>query len=195
MTVSIGRLLDDAIEKINQDDLEMAVLSVSIAVAGTSTKAFPQKQKNGKKYTDSEKYKDFLKRHMGLIVFAAIPGLALAKGSSIRLGFTHPDIPKDSHGLCTLEDILYHVVRCGLIHEAVFPATVKFGNSLSGDGNLPKGLLHGLILAVIVAPENRDESLPRDWVLEIKGKPLALNDYWGREQKLAHFLGLRFLYT
>jgi len=166
----------------------MAAASVSIAVAGTAKKAFPHERKDGKKY------KGFLKRHMGLIVFVAT-GIPLKRGASIRLGFDHPDVPKDAEGNCTLEDILYHVVRCGLVHESVFPSTVKLGNCLSADGRIPKGILHGLILAVIVAPENQSELLPQDWIQEINGKEVTLNDYWGKEQELASFLELQFLKT
>jgi hypothetical protein len=189
MSAHIGSFLNDAIEKINRNDFEMAAASVSMAVAGTAKKAFPHERK------DAKKYKDFLNRHMGLIMFVAMPGLAIKKGTSVRLGFDHPNVPKDGQGYCTLEDILYHVVRCGLFHEAVFPTEVKFGDSLSADGNLPKGLLHGLILAVIVAPENTDESLPQNWVQDIKGTAVTLNDYWGKEQELVHFLGLKWLET
>lgn len=166
----------------------MAASSVCIAVAGTAKKAFPKERYDGKKY------KVFLRRHMGLIAFVAT-GLALKRGVSIRLGFDHPAVRKDDEGYCTLEDILYHVVRCGLIHESVFPNAVRFGDNLSSDGGLPKCILNGLILAVIVAPENKNESLPQDWIQEIKGKPVILNDFWGKEQELVRFLGLQWLQT
>ena len=151
MTASISRYVDDALDKIYRGDLEMAASSISIAVAGTAKKAFPGL------HGDAKKYKAFLNRHMGLIVYVAIPGMALARGASIRLGFSHPDVPKDSEGYCTLEDVLYHVVRCGLIHEAAFPSAVRFDDCLSADGCLPKGIVSGMVLAVVVAPENRDE--------------------------------------
>ena len=181
MTASIGHFLNSAIEKINQNDFEMAAADVSIAVAGTAKRAFPGKM------SDGQKYKALLKRHMVLISFITIR----IRCASIRLRFEHPDVRSDKDGCCTLEDILYHVVRCGLIHEAVFPESIRFGNSISGDGGLPITLLHGLILAVIVAPENKNESLPQDYSQEIRGKTVRLNDYWGKEQELVRFLGLQ----
>lgn len=187
MAAGIGSFLSDAIEKINQKALEMAAASACIALAGTAKRALPGKQKK-----DNEKYKDFLRRQMGLIVFVAT-GIPLRKGGSIRLGFDHPDVRKDAEGYSTLEDIFYHVVRCGLIHESEFPSAVRLGDSLSADGGIPRGILNGLILAVIVAPENRKESLPLDWIQEIKGKQVRLNDFWGKEQELVEYLGLQWL--
>ncbi|MBN1459039.1 MAG: hypothetical protein JXA57_05850 [Armatimonadetes bacterium] len=187
MTASIGGYLDDAIEKICRGDLQMAASSVCIAVAGTAKRAFPSVR------GDSNKFKAFLARHMGLIVYVGMPGLALARGSSIRLRFLHPDVPEDAEGYCTLEDILYHVLRCGLIHEAEFPNAIAFDDCLSADGRLPKGILNGLILAVVVAPENKDERLAQDWTIKIKDSEVVFNEWWGKEQELAAFLGLRFL--
>lgn len=186
MAANIGQFLNDAINKINMGELEMASASLCIAISGTASKAFPNV------HGDAKKYKEFLKQHMSLIAFVAT-GLALKNGSSIRLKFDHQRVQKDSEGYCQLEDILYHIIRCGLIHEAIFPSEITLGDRLSGNGELPIGILNGLIIAVIVTPENLNERLPQEWSQSISGKEVKLNDFWGKEQDLVEYLGLQWL--
>lgn len=186
MAANIGNFLSDAINKIIAGDYEMATASLCIAISGTAIKAFPNENK------DSTRYKRFLQQYMSLIIYVAT-GLALKKGAPFRVHFDHPKVPKDSEGNCSLEDILYHIIRCGLLHEAVFPSIIILGNNISGNGEVPIGILSGLIIAVIVAPENIYERLTQDYSQIINGKNVNLNDFWGREQELVEYLGLRWL--
>lgn len=112
--VSIAKRVAEAVEKMAQDDVEGALLPISAAIDATATKHF---NRGGR-----DSYKRFLHENLGLITKIAFGPSVL----NINLKYDHPDIETGPDGLCTIEQILYHVIRCGLAHNADLPSTLKF---------------------------------------------------------------------
>jgi len=175
--VSIAKRVAEAVEKMAQNDAEGALLPISSAVDATATKHFNRRGRRS--------YKDFIHENLGLITKVALGPSVL----NIKLKYDHPDLETGPDGLCTIEDILYHVVRCGLAHSAELPSTLKFvdENRFQVDNGLlvlPASLIYGLIAAVVVCPENTDQSIADNYGLNVRGFQIRLNDLWGRKAEL-----------
>ena len=175
--MSIAKRVAEAVEKMAQNDTEGALLPISAAVDATATKHF---NRRGRK-----SYKDFIHENLSLITKVAFGPSIM----NINIKYDHPDLETGPDGLCTIQDILYHVVRCGLTHSAKLPSTLKFvdENKFQVDNDLlvlPASLVFGLIAAVVVCPENADQTIPDNYVLNVRGFQIKLNDLWGKKQEL-----------
>ena len=175
--MSISKRVAEAVEKMAQNNAEGALLPISAAVEATATKHF---NRRGRK-----SYKDFIHDNLGLITKVAFGSSVM----NINLKYDHPDLETGPDGLCTIQDILYHIVRCGLVHSAELPPTLKFvdENKFQVKNELlvlPSSLVYGLIAAVVVCPENTDQTILDDYGLNVRGFQIKLNDLWGKKQEL-----------
>lgn len=75
--------------------------------------------------------------------------------SRIRIKVNVPNIAlkTDEKGYVDMEQIIYHVLRCGLVHECNIEKTIQFTEkSTIGDWNekfyIPRDIIWGLIKAV-----------------------------------------------
>ena len=65
-----------------------------------------------------------------------------------------PSLKKDANGYVDMEQIIYHVIRCGLVHNCNIEKAIVFTErTIIGDLNkgvfyLPKHLIWGLIAAI-----------------------------------------------
>ena len=174
--------ITEAIQKLQQKDFEGSLIPISIALDATA------KREYGKK--DGQTYKDFIKSNMRLITRSGCgPSIA-----NIQISFSHPEIKNPRpDGTCTMDEILYHVVRCGLLHEAELGPTLRFeeGNSLRMDGQtqvLPSCLISGLLISVVGAPVNVGERVDDNYVLNLRGYLAPLNLFWGKRDETANLL-------
>jgi len=177
--VSIAKRIAEAVEKMAHNDAEGALLPVSAAVDATATKHFNR--------SGSKSYKDFIHENLGLITKVAFGASIM----NINLKYDHPDLETGPDGVSTIQDILYHVVRCGLAHAAELPSTLKFVDENKFQVKhdllvLPASIIYGLIVAVVVCPENGDQSIPDDYGLNVRGFHIKFNDLWGKKQELAN---------
>ena len=101
--MSVRDRLDDARVLYASNRRTGALLSALIAVAATSRKRYPRDTMG-----DGEAFKRFLHDEMA----------TLTPARNFRVKFRGALIP--------LEDLLYHVVRCELAHEAELPEDVVF---------------------------------------------------------------------
>jgi hypothetical protein len=175
--VSIAKRVAETVEKMAQNDAEGSLLPISSAVDATATKHF---NRRGRK-----SYKDFIHENLGLITKVGFGPSVM----NINLKYDHPDLETEPDGLCTIQDILYHVVRCGLAHSAELPSTLKFvdENKIQVENDLlvlPSSLIYGLIAAVVVCPENTDQTIAENYGLNVRGFQIALNDLWGKKTEL-----------
>jgi hypothetical protein len=175
--MSIGKRVAETVEKMAQNDAEGALLPISAAVDATATKHF---NRRGRK-----SYKDFIYENLGLITKVGLGPSVM----NINLKYDHPDLETGPDGLCTIQDVLYHVVRCGLAHSAELPSTLKFVDEykFKVENNLlvlPASLIYGLIAAVVVCPENTDQTIPDNFGLNVRGFQITLNDLWGKKTEL-----------
>lgn len=175
--MSISKRITEAVQKMAENDAEGALLPLSSAVDATATKHF---SRSGRK-----SYKDFIHENLDLITKVAF-GKSIM---NINLKYHHLDLDTGPDGLCTIQDILYHVVRCGLAHAAELPSTLKFvnENKWQVEDNLlvlPASIVYGLITAVVVCPENADQTISVEYGLNVRGFQIGLNKLWGKKQEL-----------
>lgn len=180
--MSIGKRLGEAIDYLNKHDYEAALTPTAQLISTTSSRVFPNKR-------DGDAFKDWLRDNFRFITEVG-PGASIG---SIHVGFDHPRITPDGNGNCSVEQILYHAVRCGLMHASEFPDTIKFvgENRFSGGGGkveLPASLIAGILVAVIVSPVNANEKAEDRFSIIFKGKAVPCNDLWGNKQAVQDLL-------
>jgi hypothetical protein len=178
LVVGIAKCVAEAFEKIRAGDPEGALMQICAAIEATATAEY------GKEGRGS--YKDFLRDNLGLITKVGF-GLSIL---NLNLGYVHPRIKTATPGLCSFEDILYHAVRCGLYHQASLPSDLRFHDEPAFKIEdellvLPAKLVLGLVIAVVVAPINKDEKATEGhYGLDISGYRVPLNKLWGRRAEL-----------
>ena len=88
-------------------------------------------------------------------------------------------------GEYTIEQFIYKVLRCGLLHEGEVPEMFEFAQPdesvVIGDSKwrIPKTFIFGTLLAVIGASTNNKHSLPDAMSVTIMGKLSKLMNYGG----------------
>jgi hypothetical protein len=178
--VSIGKRIGDAIDKFSAGDYEGALIPTCVAIDATASQVYPAKKNN-------EAYKDWLHENLGLTTKVGMGNITI---ENIRFEYRHPDVRCDAQGQCTIEQLLYHVVRCRLLHSARLPDNLRFGPpgtmKMEQDGTvvLSGGLVFGLIAAVVVSHVNRKETAPSPFEFTIFGKTKPLTDLWGDQAAL-----------
>jgi hypothetical protein len=180
--MSIGRRVADAVDKVAAGDPEGALHAICAAIESTA------KQEFGKPGRSS--YKEFIHSNLGMITAVAFGGTQVL---NIYLAIDHPDLPKGADGLCSIQDIFYHVVRCGLYHDSGLPSALEFADEQrirceNGHLVLPTSLIYGLIAAVVVAPVNRGESTGKTTILNLGDFPIPVSHLWGRRSEFLWLL-------
>lgn len=175
--MSIGKRISETIEKMASSDFEGALFAVCAAIEATATKEFNKKGR--------EVYKTFIHENLGLITDIAFGG---KKVLNINLKYEHPDIKKTQEGLCSIQDIIYHAVRCGFYHEAKMPDDIKFSSEqkIKVENNnliLPASLIYGFIIAVVISPANKNENTSKDEILNLYNFPIPINKLWGKREE------------
>lgn len=129
----------------------------------------------------------FVSDYMWLITY-----MGLSTGSSniminaIKVKFSHPDIKNDTAGYCKIEDIVYHVMRCGLLHSTGLDSKIQWSENISlgidiyGNLIISNKFIWGLIGAVIFCPKNHDESIDKTYWISIDNFKFFIQEAWGR---------------
>lgn len=182
--MSIAKRICEATEKLHRGDFEAALIPVCIALDTTSKKLY-RKSKH-----DNSIYKKFVKENLVLITAAAFGGSTIG---TLRLKYSHPSIRSDANGVCTFEEIVYHAVRCGLVHDSELPDNLEFrpGKMFAVEKSslvLPAELITGLMMAVVCCTANTAERVPEVCGLDIAGAFHSLNRFWGRPERLRALL-------
>ena len=178
--MSISKRVAEAIEKLAASDPEGALLPISTALDATATKHFGRRGRTS--------YKDFIYQNLELISRIAF-GPTI---QNLNLKYEHPELPETPDNMHSIQDILYHVVRCSLTHSAELPSSLIFTNEGKlevREGRLvfPDSLIYGIIVAVVVCPANSDQSISSGYRISMSDNSLELNDFWGQREKLDQF--------
>ena len=143
--MSIQSFVESAEILYNNEKYEEALCLVCIAVDACAANQFPNKK-------NAERYKLFLQKHFTTICKFGFPGI---EASNIRIKIVQPCIAliTDKNGYVDMEQIIYHVIRCGLVHECNIENTIQFTDTtIIGDWKqkfyIPKDIIWGLIEAV-----------------------------------------------
>jgi hypothetical protein len=182
--VSIAKRVSDSLDRMEAGDPEGALFAICAALEATAAKEFAQGGRTS--------YKEFIKQNMLLITGIAFGGPTI---ENLFLAFEHPELKRSADGMYSIQEIFYHVVRCGLYHEAGLPTNLQFAqdNQIRCHANLlvlPASLIYGLILAVVVSPSNADAADPRakPQVLNLGPTPIPISKLWGHPGELLWLL-------
>lgn len=175
METGIGKRVFAAVERMDKEDAEGALHDICSAIEATA------KKETGK---GGRGYKEFIHNNLDVITKVALGASVL----NIRLGFQHPQVKMDSDGTTSIQEILYHVVRCGLYHEGCLPSNLIFGKEQifradNGHVTLPGSLVHGLIVAVVTSPANANEKFENGGI-QLHGIQIAFSSLRGKKQEL-----------
>ena len=176
--VPVGRRVQEAIDHMAKGELELALTAICIAVDITS-----QRHK-GTTRSSRSAYKAFIREYLWLITYMGFPGLM---ATTVRVPFNHPEAKPDAAGNIGIDDIVYHVVRCALIHSdegarrVKWNSAISLGNDDQGNLILSDKLIWGLAGAVVFAPVNKAETLPDTYWLTIADFKMFVSEMWGRE--------------
>lgn len=181
MAVSVGNRIQSVIDHMGKNEIELALSDVCIAVDITAQKYYGESQ------SSASCYKRFLKENIWMIVVTSMGSLL---ADSIKIPFQHKDIKSDEQGYCTLEQIIYHVMRCGLIHGTGEDSKIIWNNriplALDKDGNLnlSPSFIWGLALCVIVCDVNRNEKVGETCWISTASFKYLVNDLWGKRKNI-----------
>ena len=181
--MTIGKLVSEAIVKMNADDPEFALFLLCAPIEKTAAVEYGQRGRAS--------FKRFIHDNVRLMtrfVFGSSIG-------GINFAYSHP-CPKPGHpteGIWTIEDVLYYAIRCGFYHDVELPPNIIFAkdNTFSGGGGqitIPAKLIHGVIVAVIVAPSNRHEKAEGTFTVLLRNEQLALDTLWGKRDELLRMM-------
>lgn len=175
--ISVGQRVQEAIDYMDHNKYALALTPGCIAIDVTSQRHF------GAKRSGRSIYKRFIQEHLWLITYMGFPGLMATK---VRVPFSHPEVKADAAGNIGVEDAIYHVIRCSLIHSDDKSAKITWNNAISfgidpsGNLILNKQLIWGLIGAVVFSPVNKGEKIPDQYWLQIGDFKMFISELWGR---------------
>jgi hypothetical protein len=189
--ISVGQRIQEAIDHVGRGDYALALTPACIALDITSQRHF------GAKRSGRTIYKRFIQEHLWLITYMGFPGLM---ATTVRIPFSHPEVKADAAGNIGVEDVVYHVIRCSLVHSDDKSARVTWNNAISlgidpsGNLSLNPQLIWGLIGAVVFSPANKDESIPDQYWLRIADFKMFISELWGRiditKRVVKHYTGV-----
>ena len=169
----------DCLHLYQLDRFDSALSLACIAVDGTSRRA----------HTDlkgGERYKKFVRDNIALVTSPL--GIV---SPSIRIGFRHPSVNLDNDGFADLVGVLYHVVRCGLLHESSLGDTLRLVPNIAiaveREGTrllVGPEIVVGLIAAVIGSPVNANIKTTTGLTLRVGRVDVPLDHVWGMWEML-----------
>ncbi|MCI9625373.1 MAG: hypothetical protein HFI90_01175 [Clostridia bacterium] len=100
------------------DNYDEALCLVCIAVDATAARKYPN-------LTVSKRYKKFISDNFRMICIKGLPGIS-ADSTKIKVNTKICNLKVDSNGYVYVPQIIYHVLRCGLVHTCQIEKTVIF---------------------------------------------------------------------
>ena len=143
--MSIQSFLESAEILFNRQKYKEALCLVCIAIDSRAAQDYPNEK-------SANRYKKFLKKHFRTICEYGFPGIS-ADNIRIKVNVPHDSLKTDQNGYVDMEQIIYHVIRCGLVHECNIDDTISFTDeTYIGDWDekfyLPKNIILGLIASI-----------------------------------------------
>lgn len=183
--VTVGDRIQSVIEHMDKGRTELALSDVCIAVDITAQKYY------GETKSSASCYKRFLQENMWMIIAT---GMGNMIAQSLKIKFSHEDIKSDEQGYCTIEQIVYHVMRCGLIHGTGEGNKINWNPKLSlvvdADGvlQISPSFIWGLALSVITCEINKDELVGKTCWISAVGFKYLINDLWGKRESVKNMI-------
>jgi hypothetical protein len=171
--ISLAQRILHAIDNFERGEFEFALEDAAVAIDVTAQRHF------GSSKSNRHQYKLLLDKYFWLIELMALNGINVQESTfehiNIR-GIAQPRLP----------DLIYHIVRCGLVHSTGLPSTLQFaeGRTLFFTKDLtvlPAQVLWGLVAIAVFAKVNSTEQSEGEYYLSYKGQRFLIKDHWGRE--------------
>jgi hypothetical protein len=175
--VTIGDRIQEAIDYMDKGKIELALTPTCIALDITAQEYYLKNKSSGKNY------KNFIQEYLWLITYMGLPGVL---SNSLKIPFKHSDVKLDQDGFCSLEEIIYHVIRCGLIHGNGIDPKIEWNKiitlGLTQNGNLllSDKLIWGLIGSIVFSEVNSNQKTGDFCWISIADFKFFINDIWGR---------------
>jgi hypothetical protein len=171
--ITLAQRVYHAIDSFERGEYEFALEDAAVAIDITAQRHF-QKEKSSK-----SDYKSLLDEYFWLIELMALNGIDLQ--NSFFQNVSIPGVVKPR-----MPDIIYHMVRCGLVHSTGLPKSLVFvpGRVASFAHNfisLPAQTLWGLLSIAVFAKANADEVSDGDYFLSYESQQFSIKSYWGKE--------------
>jgi len=176
--MAIQDRVKEAIDKLSMNDPINALIQICIAIDATGKKEYPKED-------TSVRCKNFLAENRGFISRVSF-GKLVIRGPILFPFKLQNGTTKHK----TLEEVLYHLVRCSLVHEGDLPNEVEItpkpqiGMTVDGKVLIPIKMLWALILAVIGSPDNKSQRLPPGYKASIDDVTVDLNEFWGQRERI-----------
>jgi hypothetical protein len=173
--MSIADRVKESIDKYNSNELENSLIQACIAIDGTSKNEFPSFNKMNKR-----RFTSFISANIDIITFFTF-------NSNVFVNCKFGDY--------TIEQFIYEVIRCGLLHEGELSARFKFTESSepitigTKQWCFPKTFIFGILLAVIGASSNANQKVNNILSVMIMDKQFRINDLWGRADVIRKAIG------
>lgn len=144
--MGIQSFIDSAKMLYDNGKYEESLCLVCIAIDACASKQYHDMK-------NAECYKLFLKRNFSTICKYGFPGIE-ANNIRIKVNVQNALLKPNKDGYVDMEQIIYHVIRCGLIHKCNIENTIQFttDETIIGDWGdkfyIPKNIILGLIKAI-----------------------------------------------
>jgi len=179
--MSISNFVEKSFLNYLEGDIHTSLSLACSAVDATARKVFNSTNNN-------VRFKNYIKRYFRIISFYGLPGIVT---NGIKIGCTLlKDIKTDENNMVWIEDIIYHTIRCGLLHECDIDKNLRFvDETLIGEKdnffNIPKFIIIGLLISVVLCKENNNEKLDNNISFYLKNNLITVNDLWGKEDEFS----------
>jgi len=180
---TIGERVKFALDHYERGEFLAALEHACNAVDVTSQKYY------GAPTSQRSLYKKIVKEYHWLIESMALGGINL--DDTIFENFPIREGVKKAILKPTFGDLMYHVVRCSLVHSD----TLTKGFSFTDDNHfefgknhlvLPNKVTLGMIAIAIFCPANVGEKVQRNYWIGMFGNQLIVEDFWGKEEVARH---------
>lgn len=171
--ITVGERVKYAIDEVGADRFELAMNHVVIALDITAKRHY-KKAKSSR-----SDYKNLIKDYFWLLEMMSFLGINTEDS-------IFGNYPIDGNNEPTLRDLIYHVLRCSLVHDEGIPNNFIFGDSdliqlSNGKIVLPKKLIWGLLAIIVFCPCNKNEQIHSGYWLGIFEHRFFINNSWGNE--------------
>lgn len=171
--ITLGDRVQLAIDDAGKGCFELALLQVAIAIDITAKRHYKSTKSSG------SNYKRLLRDYSWLIELMAFGGINLDES---KFG----NFPIEGNPEPTFQDLVYHIIRCNLVHDDGVPDNFEFVDSdtitFKKDHLVfPKKFIWALLAVVVFCPCNSDEKTADGYWLSIFDNHFIINDFWGQE--------------
>ncbi|WP_215407079.1 hypothetical protein [Vibrio gigantis] len=171
-TSSISRRIESSIISFQQNDFESALVHFFPALDKTAKKRYP---KDGV----GKRIKKFLDDELDIITYIATQNI-------FRINVDGISFP----------EAIYKFGRTSIAHEGELDPRLNFDNlegmSIGQQWNLPPSFIIGLIVSVVLAPENNAEELKGNHGVTIHGDKFELSKHWGDRSGFRSYMEQKF---